>query len=199
VNAAERVEEVLARHGRALSFDQAILIAASEAEGKPLDPRRLGDAAVVLCAEGLLQRGRTVRKAIAEARTEAKAAAADQPKPARSGTDGTSRVLLEQHDVGPHAAELREPPTDSRKLAPTSPTPWGELIGTCPGCGRGIGDQDPAFASWAGSHWRFIGYPPSRARRFAAARPLLCWSCSVRLECRLIPPPDPHPRAGCHV
>jgi hypothetical protein len=70
VNAAERVEAVLTRYRQALSPDQAILIAASEAAGDPLNPHEPTDAALILHAEASLQRGLTVRDAIALARVE---------------------------------------------------------------------------------------------------------------------------------
>jgi hypothetical protein len=75
VNAAERVEAVLASYPTALSFDHAILIAAAEAAGSPLDPRQPDDAAVLLHAEGLLQQGLTVLRALARARIAAEAPA----------------------------------------------------------------------------------------------------------------------------
>ena len=147
MSAAERVEAVLVRYRRALSFDQAILIAASEAAGNALDPYRSGDAAVILHAEALLQRGLRVRDAISEARIAADAAAADPHTqahtariPAEPSLDDVLRdpragpfisgdeaattpqscdnridlVLLERHEVGPHAIELWAPPPANR-------------------------------------------------------------------------------------
>ena len=68
MNAAALVEGVLARYHLKLTFDQAILIAASEAIGEPLDPQHADDAAVILHAETLLERGARVLEAITEAR-----------------------------------------------------------------------------------------------------------------------------------
>jgi len=67
VNGAQPVEAVLVRYGRALTYDQAILIAASEATGQSLDPRHADDAAVLVRAEALLEHGALVLDAIDEA------------------------------------------------------------------------------------------------------------------------------------
>ena len=69
MNAADRVQTVLLRYGQALTVDQAILIAASEAAGNALDPYQDTDVGVILYAEALLRRGGRVRDAIREARS----------------------------------------------------------------------------------------------------------------------------------
>lgn len=221
MSAAERVEAVLLRYRRALSFDQAILIAASEAAGSALDPYRSGDAAVILHAEALLHRGLCVRDAIGKARIAAHAAAAARPcrhAPARipaepslddvlrdprlgpfisgdeaamtpqSCDDRTDLVLLERHEVGPHAIELWAPPPANRPATTCSPT--GTVIGTCMRCGGGVGDKDWTFAAWDGDTWRFSGYALRGASRLATLKPLLGCACAGRVKHKLIPPPD---------
>ena len=222
MSAAEHVEAVLIRYRRALSFDQAILIAASEAAGDALDPYRSGDAAVILHAEALLQRGLRVREAIGEARiVGADVAAADRDERPRTAglraemslddvlrdpragrfisgdeaamtphscDDRIDLVLLERHEVGPHAIELWAPPPANRPATTCSPT--GTLIGTCMRCGGGVGDKDWTFAAWDGDTWRFSGYTLRGASRLATLKPLLGCACAGRVKHKLIPPPD---------
>jgi hypothetical protein len=228
VNAAERVDEVLARFRRALSFEQAILIAASEARGKPLDPRRPGDAAVILHAETLLEQGATVRDAIDQARTDAEAAgvALSETSARRTrGADGkpsldevlcdprlravigvgavtttaeasdeqSGLVLLERHEIGPHAIEVWGPPAEPPREPNKSPSPTGRLIDTCTRCRAPVGDNEWTFGAWDGKDWRFSGRTLPGAKRVAALRPLLCCDCAVRVKFKMIPPP-PVPR-----
>jgi hypothetical protein len=105
-----------------------------------------------------------------------------------------TRVLLERHEVGPHAIELWE----SAFELPPSPEPSrrthepaGKLLGTCIRCGAHVGDNEWIFGAWDGERWRFSGRILTGARRLTALRPLLCCDCAVRAKYGLIHPPAP--------
>jgi hypothetical protein len=104
-------------------------------------------------------------------------------------TPDPSRVLLERHEVGPHAIELWAPPPEHRSTSTCSAS--GTVIGTCMRCGGGVGDKDWTFAAWDGTTWRFSGYTLPGARRLATLNPLLGAECALRVKYRLIAPPEP--------
>ena len=103
-------------------------------------------------------------------------------------TPDPSRVLLERHEVGPHAIELWAPPPEHRSTSTCSPS--GTVIGTCMRCGGGVGDKDWTFAAWDGTTWRFSGYTLPGASRLATLKPLLGGECALRAKHKLIPLPD---------
>jgi hypothetical protein len=219
VTAAERVEAVLGRFHGSLRFDQAILIAAAEAEGIVLDPSKPADAGVILYAEASLDRGLTVHDAIGLALARAAGERAARTPYSRRATQ-TSRaslddvlcdprvaaslvsarshardhdglVLLDQHDVGPHAIELWGAPAASGRPC-VNGSPAGRLIGICLRCGAGVGDEDMTFGAWDGTSWRYSGFTLPGSLRLLAAEALLCHGCAVRAKCHLIVPPNPH-------
>jgi hypothetical protein len=125
MNAAERVEKVFLRFEHALTLDQAIIVAACEAAGRPLDPRRRDDAAEILHAELLLELGATVSEAIATAHTAAHA----------RGTTAAPRWRS-----SPSLAKAAPTSTDDDRTPPFEPvaTEPGSTTGRwweCP-CGR---------------------------------------------------------------
>jgi hypothetical protein len=206
MTAAELVEKVLLQYNQALTFDQAIVVAASEAAGDPLDPRTSVEAAVILRAEVLLAQGVTVHDAIGRARADATAAVvAHKPTPARrlnepaafaGAVEHSGLVLLERHEVGPHAIEIwarrvepcTKPPRPSS--SPQRSLPSGAFLGTCRRCGSGVGDDEWIFGAWNGERWCFSGRTLLGARRLAPLRPLLCAHCAVRVKYKLIPAPS---------
>jgi hypothetical protein len=100
-------------------------------------------------------------------------------------------VLLERHEIGPHALEEWGAPTQA--TAPPAVSATGEIIGTCFRCGGEVGDREWTFGAWDKQQWHFSGYTLPGAKQLASLRPLLCCSCAVRVKYKLIPPPNPNP------
>jgi hypothetical protein len=111
-----------------------------------------------------------------------------------AGVSRNKDVLLERHEVGPHAIELWETPFElAHPREPLRPArrPAGKVLGVCLRCETEVGDNEWTFGAWDGENWKFSGRTLPNARRLAALRPLLCCDCAVKVKFGLITPPVP--------
>jgi hypothetical protein len=203
----EALELLRPDHPHAHELELALL-AVALLEGTPLDVADPDEVTVLLRAAELTRSGADGAAALERARAEHAAGDFYAPSldetlrlPAlfeaegigdlRQPADGPDAplVLLERHEIGPHAIELWGTPSVPEPAPPPAWQPCGEPIGTCVICTAGVGDQDPTFAHWTGSNWRYSGYGLKGSKRIPEDAPLLCCSCAVRAKYRLIEPP----------